>query len=145
VQVDLANRVHARLADDDPSPKVLLLRVGAWARTYFAGGAGSVVACTACRSATRVRRYEREGERTSRHGLYVQCGRCGEVAPSAVSAMGLKLPEERALRRRYAMTHIAAEWRDRDGVVVRYAAPAAAAAVEVVFDARTLRPVHTRR
>lgn len=144
VQVDLANGVHARLAGDDPSPEVLLLRVGAWARTYFAGGAGSIVACTACRSATRIRRYEREGERTSRHGLYVECDRCGEMAPSAVSGMGLKLPRVRALRRRYPMTHIASERRDREGVVVRYAAPAAAAAVEVVFDARTLRPVRIR-
>ncbi|HWN21380.1 MAG TPA: RNA polymerase sigma factor [Gaiellaceae bacterium] len=103
----LDNPYFARLLGAVARPTAVLARAAEWSQRYFAGGAGTEVACTRCAAPVPLRRYEREatpGDAPHRHGLHASCEACGEAVSSSLGGLVTTLPQLRSLRRDHART-----------------------------------------
>ncbi len=103
----LDNPYFARLLGAVARPTAVLARAAEWSQRYFAGGAGTEVACTRCAAPVPLRRYEREaapGDAPHRHGLHASCEACGETVSCSLGGLVTALPQLRSLRRDHART-----------------------------------------
>ncbi|HEY6961651.1 MAG TPA: sigma-70 family RNA polymerase sigma factor [Gaiellaceae bacterium] len=130
----LANPTLGPLVAGLERPTAMFARIGAWSRSYFAGGDGAHVSCTRCAGPATVRAHRRlEGN----SGLLVQCRACGEEAWTSLTGLAHAVPDAVALRRRAPRAAAQPERIDGDAVVVRIAH--GADGVDVAFDRRTYR------
>jgi RNA polymerase sigma factor (sigma-70 family) len=127
----LDNPLFARLVGGLERPSAMFGRVGDWARSYWAGGDGTTVACTRCSADVVVRMHVRADVNRTR-GLFVCCEACGEELWSSLVGVAMAAPEVRALRTRQPRVHAVVAV-DAGTVVVAFDS------LRVAFDPRTHR------
>jgi hypothetical protein len=145
---DLRNPTFSALLGDVARPSAVLARAARWAARYFAGGAGTDVACTRCGRGVRLRRYTRASGGPHRDGLYAGCGTCGETVSSSLGGLALVQPAVREFRRAHPRTEArtvrAVDAHGVPALVAEYGSVLGHAAVAAVFARDTLRLLDIR-
>lgn len=147
----LDNPYFARLLGAVVRPTAVLARAATWSQAYFAGGAGTVVACTRCAASVPLHRYEREaapGDAPHRHGLHASCEACDETVSSSLGGLVTTLPQVRSLRRAHTRTVVRAV-REIDvggtpAFVTEVTSVSGGASVAAFFSRQTLRLLDVR-